>query len=75
MIKIGKELFSKAPDRRDALIDRVNKLEERNSIIGQEATLKDVLLLFKEFNISRDDGYMANLIRTRIINKLLGGEV
>lgn len=75
MIKIDKELFSKAPDRRDALIDRVNKLEERNSIIGQEATLKDVLLLFKEFNISRDDGYMANLIRTRIINKLLGGEV
>lgn len=75
MIKIDKELFSKAPDRREALIDRVNKLEEQNSIIGQEATLKDVLLLFKEFNISRDDGYMANLIRTRIINKLLGGEV
>lgn len=73
MIKIDKESFNKALDRRIALIDRVNALEKKNSIIGQEVTISDVLSLFKEFHINREDGYLADLLRTRIINHLLGG--
>lgn len=74
-MKFDKESFRKEVEKRDDLRTKVDELVARNAIIGQEATLKDVLLLFKEFNISDNIGFGGYSARTRIINRVLGGEV
>lgn len=74
MLEFDKESFIEGIQKWNDIRTKVDELVARNAIIGQEATLKDVLLLFKEFNISTNNGY-GDLVRTRIINRVLGGEV
>ena len=69
MVEINKEAFKKMLEKREELFNRVDQLVARNSTIGNEATLKDVLGLFKEFDIPRS----SDMVRTRVINQVLGG--
>lgn len=72
MVEINKEALELAKLSADHFEDRVQELKDRNKVIGHEATIYDVMALFKEFNIEKAE--RAEKIRTNTINQVLGGQ-
>lgn len=72
MVEINKEALELAKLSADRFEDRVQELKDRNKVIGHEATIYDVMALFKEFNIEKAE--RAENIRTNTINQVLGGQ-
>jgi len=71
MAEINKEELDFIDFISDKYEARVEELKARNKVIGNEATLKDVLQLFDDFFI--DNSKRSQFIRAYTINEVLGG--